>query len=242
VSFGDKTALDKVNLHLNCREILALVGPNGAGKTTLLRAMLGEISYQGEMHYQLQGQSSRKPLIGYVPQKLNFDPDAPISVEDFFTASISDQPVWLKQKASVRNQVDKALEQVSAEGLKEQRLATLSGGQLQRVLLAMAITPVPDILLLDEPISGVDPKGLVLFYQIVNNLKEQYDISIIMATHDLLGVANYAQRMVLINKKIIADGTPNEVLADTKTIQMLAPDILNISKYPEMAYSKDNVT
>ncbi|MDD5237289.1 MAG: ATP-binding cassette domain-containing protein, partial [Candidatus Omnitrophica bacterium] len=94
VKFGGNTILDKVNLHVNCGEVVGVVGPNGAGKTTLLRTILGEVPYQGKINFRIEGRVSQAPKIGYVPQKLQFDLSSPISVADLVAAAISRYPVW----------------------------------------------------------------------------------------------------------------------------------------------------
>ena len=229
VSFGARAVLEGVNLHLNCKELLALIGPNGAGKTTLLRAILGEIPYRGKINFLVRSTPKKNPVIGYVPQKLIFEPDSPISVLDLVATTIERSPVWLGIRRAVRQVAREVLKKFSAEDLMQRRLGELSGGQLQRVFLAMAMTPVPDLLLLDEPVSAVDVKGLSLFYDIVSRLKKEYDISIIMATHDLAGVAPHADRMVLLNRAIIAEGTPQEVFLNKKMLEAFQLGLWNIS-------------
>lgn len=219
VSFGKFSVLEGINLHINCREILAIIGPNGAGKTTLLRSIVGEIPSTGSINYLVKASPGRAPRIGYVPQKINFDIDSPVSVLDLVVTAISKKPMWFSIEKRTRQGAAAILQKVAAEKLMDKKIGELSGGQLQRVMLAMAMTPVPDLLLLDEPISSVDAKGIALFYEIVSSLKKQYDISIIMVTHSLAGVAAYADRMILLNRTIIADGTPQEILADKKTLE-----------------------
>lgn len=220
VSFGNTPILEGINLHLNCREILAVIGPNGAGKTTLLRAIIGEIPSSGKINFLVKASPGRRPRIGYVPQKIDFDLDSPISVLDLVATAITNAPVWLGIRRSTREEVINILKRGASEKLVDKKISELSGGELQRVLLAMAMTPVPDLLLLDEPISAVDAKGISLFYEIVSSLKKQHDISIIMVTHHLAGIVPYADRMVLLNHAIIAEGTPQEVLADKKMLDV----------------------
>lgn len=232
VRFGAVPILKDVNLHVNCGELIAVVGPNGAGKTTLLRAMLGEIPYSGSINFQVKGEPHRKPRIGYVPQKLNYDLDSPITVLDLIASAISSDPIWLGVKPSLRKKIKVSLAGVSAEHLLNKRIGELSGGELQRVLLAMAMTPEPDLLLLDEPMSGVDAKGLLLFYKIAGSLRKERDVTILLVTHDLMGVAPHADRMVLLNNSVIASGRPQEVLSDERLIKTLGPSLWNISKLP----------
>jgi len=225
VSFGCFPVLQGVSLHLNCHEILAVIGPNGAGKTTLLRAIAGEVAYSGRIKFLIRSDPSKKPRFGYVPQKVLFDLDSPVSVLDLVATTITDKPIWVGIGASVRRQAQQVLEKVAADDLIDKKIGELSGGQLQRVLLAMALTPVPDLLLLDEPVSAVDVKGAALFYSVVDSLKKGYDISIIMATHNLNDVAPFADRMILLNHTIISEGTPHEVLSDRKTIEMFQKNL-----------------
>jgi zinc transport system ATP-binding protein len=221
VRFGGFVALDDVNLHIHCGELTALVGPNGAGKTTLLRAILGEQAYTGKIIFRAKGGEPTRPKVGYVPQHLALDADAPITVQDFFAASVGSQPVWLGVSGKMRTVAKDALGKVAAQQLLRHRLSELSGGELQRVLLAAAISPMPELLLLDEPAAGVDLSGLTLFYELVCDLRRQYDLSIIIVTHDLAGVAPHVDRMVLLNKRVIVDGKPGVVLADERLHRLL---------------------
>ena len=164
VHLGGHTILEGINLHVHCGDVLAVVGPNGAGKTTLLRAILGEVPYQGSMASLIGGVERRRPRIGYVPQKLQFDPDSPVSVADLVGAAISLKPVWLGMSAKLLKKIKEILAVFSADHLMERRIGALSGGELQRVLLAVAMTAEPELLLLDEPGTGVDVRGQSLFY------------------------------------------------------------------------------
>ncbi len=225
VTFGRTAVLQGISLHLNCHDILAVIGPNGAGKTTLLRAIAGEIPYSGSINFLVRSAPQKKPRIGYVPQKVHFDLDSPVSVLDLVATTITDSPIWVGISKTVKAKVSDVLARVAAEDLLDKKIGELSGGQLQRVLLAMALTPVPDLLLLDEPVSAVDVKGAALFYQVVDNLKREFDISIIMATHNLHDVVPFADRMILLNRTIISEGTPREVLSDKKTIELFQKNL-----------------
>ena len=214
VVIGSTTILEHVNVHLHCGQLLALIGPNGAGKTTLFRAILGELEHTGHLHFlPVQGKAGeRMPRIGYVPQKLEMDSLAPISVRDVFAGATSRWPVWLGCRAPVFRRAFDMLRTVGGEQLIDRKMGRLSGGELQRVLLALALTPVPEILLLDEPVSGVDPAGIELFYQMVSQFRKDFDLAILLISHDLPAVARFADRMIFLNRTILADGTPREVL------------------------------
>lgn len=213
VTAGETTILTDVNLHIHCGELTAIIGPNGAGKSTLIKAMLGEVAHTGNIHFvQAKGSGSGKPVMGYVPQSLKLDATSPTSVLDLFLSCTSKFPTWFIHSKKEVERVRERLSRVKAEHLLSRRLGALSGGELQRVLLALALEPVPDLLLLDEPVSGIDQNGLDLFYETVSELRKTYDLSIILVSHDLDMVKNYADRMVLLNKTVLAVGTPDEVL------------------------------
>lgn len=218
VTLGKTNILKEINLHIHCGELTAIIGPNGAGKSTLLKAMLGEISHSGNLLF-LDEKDNKilNPKMGYVPQYLNFDLSTPTSVLDLFIASKSYLPVWLFKKKKTRKQVLSLLKEVEGEDLIDKRLGCLSGGELQRVMLALALDPMPNLLLLDEPVSGMDQNGLGLFYKLVSNLRKIYDLTIILVSHDLDLVAKYADRVILLDKTVICNDTPQNVFSNEKT-------------------------
>lgn len=214
VSLEGHAVLEEVSLHLHCGEITAIIGPNGAGKTTLFKAILGQIPYRGEIRFtDAQGDRIGMPRIGYVPQALLTDPMAPITVLDYLGAALSRGPAFLPPTRAKREKVLAALRATGAEELIDRRLGALSGGEAQRVMLALALSRAPNLLLLDEPVSGIDAEGLSDFYRIVDALKRDYDVSILLISHDFSLVRRYADRAVLLSRRVIAQGPPNEVLA-----------------------------
>ena len=218
VTLGNNQILKDVNLHIHCGELTSIIGPNGAGKSTLLKALLGEIKHKGNLNFI--GQNNNKfiePIIGYVPQYLTFDNNSPISVLDLFVCCKTSIPAWLKPKKKIREEVLESLNRVKIPHLIDRRLGALSGGELQRVLLALALDPIPNILLLDEPVSGVDQNGLELFYEILMDIKNKYDLSIILVSHDLDLVYKYSDRVALVNGTIVCSGTPNQVFNNPAT-------------------------
>ncbi len=218
VKAGKLVIFEDVNLHVHCGQLTALIGPNGAGKSTLLKAILGEEAHTGTLHYvDVKGKHTGNPVIGYVPQYLRFDLSAPTSVMDIFMACLSRRPVWLCSSGKLRPRVLESLARVKAEHLIDRRLGALSGGELQRVLLALALDPMPDLLLLDEPVSGVDRNGLELFYEIVAELRAREDMAIILISHDLNLVARHADQVILLDKRVLASGTPEEVFRAEST-------------------------
>lgn len=218
VVFGKSQILKDINIHIHCGELTALIGTNGAGKSTLLKAILGEVPHSGALSYlDAKGIRSGHPLIGYVPQHLSFDLTTPTSVFDLFMACLSNIPSWITGTRKLRSRISQSLEKVKADHLIDKRLGALSGGELQRILLALALEPVPDLLLLDEPLSGIDRNGLEMFYNIVSELRENFDLSIILVSHDLDLVAKYADRVILLKGSVICSGTPQEVFGDPRT-------------------------
>ncbi len=225
VTVGKTEILHDIDLHIHCGELTALVGPNGAGKSTLLKAILGEISHTGELSFLDAEDCRRNPVVGYVPQRLDFDSGSPISVLDLFSACISSWPVCLGHSLRLRERVLASLASVQADHLLERRLGDLSGGELQRVLLAMALDQSPDLLLLDEPVSGIDVQGKDLFYELVSSLRQQYDLSIILVSHDWSLVSRYADRIVLLDRTVQCCGTPREVFSNERILRDYGPAI-----------------
>ena len=213
VSMGDQVILEDVNFHLHCGEITALIGPKGAGKSTLFRTILGQLPHSGEIDFQRAGGKHTRPLIGYVPQSPSFDRGDPVSVLDLFIASIADWPVFLPTPKKLRERVLRCLSRVHAEPLVDKRIGSLSGGELQRVLLAMALEPVPHILILDEPLSGVDIEGERQLLDMLDEVRQQYDLSILLSTHDFATLEEYADKVILLQSSVLKSGPPREVLS-----------------------------
>lgn len=229
VNYGKSEIIKDVNLHVHCGEITAIAGPNGAGKSTLLKAILGEIKHDGTMDFlDIKGERTGKPLIGYVPQDFDFDKSSPVSVRDIFTASMTNFPFCMirfissaNKAKQITNRIKESLKLVKAEHLIDKKLGSLSGGEFQRVMLALALTPLPDLLLLDEPVSAIDQAGLELFYQIVSELRQNFDLSVILVSHDLSMIYQHADRVIVLNKTIVADGKPKQVFSDRELLKKL---------------------
>ena len=212
VKIGTDSILKDVNLHVHCGEMVALIGPNGAGKSTFLKAVLGQREYEGTIAFSEPGQRSKKPRIGYVPQSPAFDPSDPVSVADLFACCMSKRPAFLGLGKSMQGTVLECLERVHGEELLHKRIGTLSGGELQRVLLALALEPMPNILILDEPLSGVDVEGMETLMDMLDEIRKEYDLSILMTTHDFSMLPRYADQVVLIDHGVKIQGKPEVVL------------------------------
>ena len=209
-----KTLVEDVSLHAHCGEITAVIGRNGAGKSTLFKAILGEIPHTGEVVFTgHNGTPSRKrPRIGYVPQSLNLDEGSPATVMDIALAYTSRWPAFLPAPRRLRRELEAHFARFDAADLLDKAAGRLSGGEWQRVLLAIATRPHPDMLVLDEPVSGVDEGGLVRFYALLEQLRQE-DMVILLISHDLTFVRQHADRVVLLDRQILAKGAPDEVFA-----------------------------
>jgi len=212
VKIGSDTILDSINLHAHCGEMIALIGPNGAGKSTLIKSILGQQTYDGIISFSIPGQRSRKPKIGYVPQSPAFDPGDAVTVADLFSCCMSKRPAFLRQTKALYEKILNCLERVHGENLIDKRVGTLSGGELQRVLLALALEPLPNILILDEPLSGVDVEGMETLMDMLDEIRKTYDLSILMITHNFSMLPRYADQVILLDHKLIKQGTPEDVL------------------------------
>ncbi len=216
VSIGGDQVLRDVNLHVHCGQMVALIGPNGAGKSTLLKALLGQREYDGIIIFSVPGSRKAKARIGYVPQSPTFDPGDPVSVADLFACCLSRRPAFWGQSKAQRELILECLERVHGEDLIDKRVGTLSGGELQRVLLALALEPMPNILILDEPLSGVDIEGMTNLMDMLDEIRKTYDLSILMTTHDFSMLPKYADRVVLIDHEVKIQGSPEEVLTSAQ--------------------------
>ena len=204
---GGQKILEDISFSVNHSEIMALIGRNGAGKTTLLKAILNSVAHTGKIKfYNSQGNIILMPKIGYVPQKLSFDRDTPITVLDLFCTNSTYFPVWVGHSEKRKARTYELLEKVGAEKQINKEIGQLSGGELQRVMLAFALDPMPDILLLDEPVSAVDKKGVATFYNLITSMRKEFHMPVIMVSHDLEQVSKYATSYALIEKSLIETG------------------------------------
>lgn len=212
VKKGGEVLLSDVSFELHCGELTAVIGVNGAGKTTLVKAVLGEIRHDGKVSFESHdGERLSNITIGYVPQHLDFDRSAPVSVEDFLLTGRTASPICFLKNKKIIKEIDKALELVGCKELKKRPLGALSGGELQRVMLVNALYPLPELLILDEPVSGVDAVGSENFYEVIDNLRKNYHMAIAMVSHDLGIVKEFADSVILINKSVLKSGNPTDV-------------------------------
>ena len=177
-------------------DVLTILGPNGAGKTVLLKTLLGILPYQGEIEWK------EKIKIGYVPQRLPFIKDTPMSVGEFF-----------KLKETSEKEIKEILNSVGfEENFLNKKIGELSSGQFQRTLVAWALIGNPDVLLFDEPTTGIDISGEETIYTLLTKLKEKRNLTILLVTHDLSVVYKFSNYVICLNKCPICQGSPKQVL------------------------------
>lgn len=185
---------------------LGIVGPNGGGKSTLLKAMLGLVPHQGQI--SLDWHQGKKGAVGYVPQLAPFDATLPITVLDYLRMVSEDRPVWFKYKQNKK--ISETMKRFEISDFADKRIGTLSTGERQRVLLCGALLNEPDILLLDEPLAGVDKQGHQLILDILNDF-HQSGRSILMVEHHWHIVAKYCQQIALVDGTLVEAGSAEQI-------------------------------
>lgn len=196
VRLGGDEVLKGVSLAVEPGEIVTILGPNGSGKSTLLRALLGILPLSS-------GQVMRAPglRIGYVPQRLAIDPSLPMTVRRFLSL-----PVRVPD-----DRAEAALRRVGVPEVGSRQMAELSGGQFQRVLLARALLAEPQLLILDEPTQGLDQPGEAAFYRLIEEVRAETGVAVLMVSHDLHVVMAASDRVICLNHHICCEGTPRVV-------------------------------
>jgi zinc transport system ATP-binding protein len=216
VGFAGQAVLQDVHLAVQPGEIVTLIGPNGAGKTTLVRAVLGLLKPDS-------GSVWRKPRlrIGYMPQKLHVDATLPLSVLRF-----------LRLVPGVdRGKALAALAEVGAEQVLDSPLQGISGGELQRVLLARALLRQPELLVLDEPVQGVDVAGQAELYRLITRLRDRHGCGVLMVSHDLHLVMSTTDQVVCLNRHVCCSGHPEQVSGDPAFVELFGQDAKSLAIY-----------
>lgn len=209
--YGRKIVLDRVTIDLRRGDLLGLVGPNGAGKTTLLRGLLGQLKpLSGEVRWG----SGQVPRIGFVPQRENLNPLWPLRALDVVLMGRCALRGPLRGfTASDRAESLRALESTGIGELAERPVASLSGGQVQRTLLARALASHPDILVLDEPTTGMDLSGSTAMLRLIRTLHAERKLTVLFVSHDLNAVAAIATRLVLLHEGQVREGDAASILS-----------------------------
>lgn len=207
--------LKDINLTVKSGEIHCLVGPNGGGKTSLLKCILGQMPFTGSIEIKYE----KDEIIGYVPQVLDFERTLPITVEDFMAMTNQIKPCFFGISKKCKSEVYDLLKKLGVFEKKKRMLGNLSGGERQRVLLAQALFPKPNLLILDEPLTGIDKAGEKYFKEIIKELKND-GITILWIHHNLTQVKELADTVTCIRKNLIFTGEPKEELKEDKIMRI----------------------
>lgn len=209
VSRSGRTILSNVDIDVHAAEILTLIGPNGSGKTTLVRTLLGlESPDTGELR------RARGLVVGYVPQRFDIDHAIPMTVTRFLSLGSGDR----------RDQIERVLAEVGASSTSNQQLGALSGGELQRVLLARALLNKPRLLVLDEPVRGVDYVGEAELYTLIEKLRDTRGLGVLLVSHDLHVVMAQADRVVCLNRHVCCSGVPETVAQHPEYVRLFGAE------------------
>lgn len=214
VELGGVSILEDVTATVPRGSCTAIIGPNGAGKTTLLLALLGKVSYKGEIQ-TVCGVNIQCSKIGYVPQHMTFDRGIPITVVEFLVLGIQKRPLWFGISHDLKEKTIQLLASVNADHLAERRLGALSGGEMQRVLLSLALQQNPSLLVLDEPAAGLDFKGGQIMCELLDRLRKSRGFTQLMVSHDLATVTHHATHVICLNRKVASEGPPHKALTNS---------------------------
>jgi len=215
VKYPDVKALDDVSFSVKEGDFLGIIGPNGAGKSTLFASMLGlNTKYDGSIKFfGLDIRKSKDYLkeIGYVPQKPIFEKNFPATVNDIVQMSL--------RKESNEKKIDEVLQQLWIHELRNRRIGELSGGQQQRVFIAKALVNNPKILILDEPVTGIDQQSIDLFFSILKELNSKQKITIIWSSHDLDAVNQLANHVACLNRTLFFHGESDDFFENDELVK-----------------------
>ncbi len=212
VSFNGEKVIDNLSFELKAAENLVIIGPNGAGKTVLLKTLIGMNPYEGEIKWQ------KDIKIGYVPQKILPEKNIPLSIEEFFgfkTCLAAGRPAWPAGRKLTPEQIKKSVQAVGINDLAilKKKISSISSGQLQRILIAWSLIDNPEILLFDEPTSGIDIEGEETVYNLLNKIDKERGLNMILVSHDLNIVYKMADSVLCLNKKAVCFGAPEEAIS-----------------------------
>ncbi len=215
VEYPDVKAVDNVSFSVNQGDFLGIIGPNGAGKSTLFSAMLGlNTDYKGVIKFfgkDIQKSKDYLKEIGYVPQKPIFEKNFPATVNDVVRMGLLHE--------SDENKIDEILKDLWIHELSKKRIGDLSVGQQQRVFIAKALVNNPKVLILDEPVTGIDQQSIELFYSILRQLNSKHNITIIWSSHDLDAVNRLANKVACLNRTLFFHGESDEFFENDELIK-----------------------
>ncbi|MBQ4874914.1 MAG: metal ABC transporter ATP-binding protein [Rickettsiaceae bacterium H1] len=207
-AFGKLKILENIDLNIRKGEIITIIGPNGSGKTSLLSILAGITPIKHECYKKKKGVT-----ISYMPQKITFDKVLPITVKEFLYLTVN------------KNQINEIAEELNITKILDKQVYEISGGELQRVLLANCLLAKPQVMILDEPISSMDINSATLFYKLISDFRLRTGCSIVMASHDLYVVMKNTDRVICLNGKIQCEGKPNEIISHKKFINLFGENV-----------------
>ena len=208
LALGNTRILEDISFAVRAGSIHCIVGANGGGKTSLIRSLIGQMPHSGRI--DIHWQDGR--VTGYVPQSLDFDKSLPITVMDFMAMTSQRRPIFLGVPRPRRRLIEAALDRVGLNGKQRARLGSLSGGERQRVLFAQAMIPEPALLILDEPMTGLDLAGKGILEGAIRDFARAGG-TVVWINHDIVQVNDIADAMTYIDRRVLLDGAPRDVLA-----------------------------
>ncbi|MBN1378315.1 MAG: zinc ABC transporter ATP-binding protein ZnuC [Gammaproteobacteria bacterium] len=226
LQIGEQVILRDISLQLETGKIVSLIGPNGAGKTTLVRVILGLIQPD-------QGTIERQAniVVSYLPQKLALQPVMPITVKRFMELNIR----------SNDKSIEAALHEAGVARLTHAALQSISGGELQRVMLARCLLRNPQLLVLDEPDQGMDPTGLQVLYELITDIRDRYQCGILMVSHDLHLVMASTDQVVCLNQHVCCTGHPESISEHPEFLQLFGKPVSGLAVYTHHHDHKHNL-
>lgn len=201
---GNKTVLDKVSFSINQNELVSVIGLNGSGKSTLLHAMVGLVK-------PVSGEVKRyTDKIFFIPQHSDFDSSFPVTVKEFLELYGAKNPLKYLERAGVKMKLN-------------DQISSLSGGEFQRVLIALALSKKPELLLMDEPTSGIDLVGESSFYKLIEDIRKEFKVSIVLVSHDIHLVVKHASKVLCLSNHVCCQGSPAEVAKEASFKELFGP-------------------
>ena len=248
IGYNGNLALHKINFTVEQGDLVGIVGPNGAGKTSLFRAILGLQNFQGKIKlfgYEGKQYSRLLPMVGYVPQKVYFEPNFPATVSDVVSMGMLSEKELVGRAALLQNydfrwnrsykpsnkgkeRVNEALKIVGLESYIDKRIGELSGGEQQRTFIAKAIVNDPLLLILDEPVTGIDVKVQNRFYTLLRKINEENKITIVWASHDLTAISQLANKVACINRSLFFHGEKNEFFTNKDLLKIYTESAMQL--------------
>jgi zinc transport system ATP-binding protein len=203
VTINGNKIIENVSFEVEKGDVVSIIGPNGSGKTTLVRAMLGLIEHKGTVKWDSKPFREQLNGVGYVPQRFDFDRTFPISVDEFLNLGghWADE-AWREEMCR----------EFGISGILRRKLGTLSGGQMQRVLIVSSLLKKPELLILDEPTAGVDIEGAASFYELIRHINKEHDITVFLISHEVNMVSTTSTKVICVNRSMFCCGEPKKVM------------------------------